>query len=316
MVTAAGTLTNIAAVSHYEKDPAPANNLDVSRGTAVPNPCATPPPGLVGWWPGENNANDLTGTNHGALANVTFAPGKVGQAFVLNGANASVNFGRRSPGIRWSLEAWVKVTALQSARRVILGCHADCRDWSILLNNSEFALNIGRGGCVAIIGSGVTAVTGLWYHVVGTCDGTNGSIYVNGALKSNGPVDLNYTGSSSGFLLGDSVCCDEYLAALVDEASLYDRALSAGEVFSLYDAQRSGKCTGAFAPVLALTPSTQGEYLLVWPDTASGFILERVDVLGGVWQRVDDQPVHANGQFTLNIDANGNASFYRLRKQQ
>ena len=38
--------------------------------------------GIVSWWPGEGNADDIVGGNHGALKNgATFAPGIVGQAF-------------------------------------------------------------------------------------------------------------------------------------------------------------------------------------------------------------------------------------------
>ena len=38
--------------------------------------------GLISWWPGEGNANDIAGANNGTLVgSVTFAPGLVGQAF-------------------------------------------------------------------------------------------------------------------------------------------------------------------------------------------------------------------------------------------
>ena len=30
-------------------------------------PCTPAPSGLVGWWPGEGNANDIVGTNNGTL---------------------------------------------------------------------------------------------------------------------------------------------------------------------------------------------------------------------------------------------------------
>ena len=29
--------------------------------------CFPPPPGLVGWWPGDGNTSDIIGTNNGAL---------------------------------------------------------------------------------------------------------------------------------------------------------------------------------------------------------------------------------------------------------
>ena len=50
--------------------------------------CVQPPSGLVSWWPADGNAADIYGANNGTLQDgVTFAPGIVGQAFTVDGAN-------------------------------------------------------------------------------------------------------------------------------------------------------------------------------------------------------------------------------------
>src|SRR5579871_3823963 len=42
--------------------------------------------GLIGWWPAEGNADDISGGNNGTVGSeVTFAPGKVGQGFSFAG---------------------------------------------------------------------------------------------------------------------------------------------------------------------------------------------------------------------------------------
>ncbi|MDZ7369489.1 MAG: DUF1349 domain-containing protein [candidate division KSB1 bacterium] len=62
------------------------------RESAPPPVCVNPPSGLVSWWPGENNANDIQSSNHGALQNgATFATGKVGQAFSFDGVDDYVS---------------------------------------------------------------------------------------------------------------------------------------------------------------------------------------------------------------------------------
>jgi hypothetical protein len=49
------------------------------------------PPGLVSWWPGDGNADDVQNVNDGTLqGGATFAAGMVGQAFSFNGVNAFV----------------------------------------------------------------------------------------------------------------------------------------------------------------------------------------------------------------------------------
>ena len=47
--------------------------------------CASPPAGLVAWWPGNGNADDIVGGNNGTLTNgAGFINGEVGQAFNFN----------------------------------------------------------------------------------------------------------------------------------------------------------------------------------------------------------------------------------------
>jgi hypothetical protein len=65
-----------------------------SAGKCAPtgtNGCVTAAVGLVGWWPGEGNANDVVGGHDGTLqGGVTFAPGEVGQGCRLDGTNSDV----------------------------------------------------------------------------------------------------------------------------------------------------------------------------------------------------------------------------------
>ena len=84
---------------------------------AVGQVCVEPPAGLVSWWPADGNADDMAGGNDGVLmGGATFAPGKVGQAFFLNGIDAFVNAGN-APSLHvsggdFTVEAWVLFNAL------------------------------------------------------------------------------------------------------------------------------------------------------------------------------------------------------------
>ena len=81
------------------------------------NDCVPSPASLVAWWPGEGDADDIAGTNHGVLLNgVAFTNGVVGQGLFLDGVDdrvvvpdaPSLNFG---PGADFSIEAWIKPDA-------------------------------------------------------------------------------------------------------------------------------------------------------------------------------------------------------------
>ena len=79
---------------------------------SVPGSCAPPPANLVGWWPGEGNANDIASTNNGLLqGGVTAnAAGNVGQAFSFDGTNNYVQI-PNSAALRptnLTIEAWVR----------------------------------------------------------------------------------------------------------------------------------------------------------------------------------------------------------------
>ena len=53
--------------------------------------CVAPPAGLVAWWPGDGNTDDIVGGFDGTLENgAGFAAGLVGQAFDLNEADEFV----------------------------------------------------------------------------------------------------------------------------------------------------------------------------------------------------------------------------------
>src|SRR5258708_6766750 len=65
--------------------------LPLASAWAQTSNCVSVPSGLVGWWPGEGNTDDIQAGDNGTLqGGATFAPGEVGQAFSLNGTNAYV----------------------------------------------------------------------------------------------------------------------------------------------------------------------------------------------------------------------------------
>ena len=82
------------------------------------------PSGLVGWWQGEANTADFVNANNGVVhGNVTFAPGMVHDAFVLDGSGAGVVLSNTAALQLQSLsvEAWIKRASLSSASQTIGG---------------------------------------------------------------------------------------------------------------------------------------------------------------------------------------------------
>ena len=74
---------NVTAVAHYSDGSsisATASNVTVNTTGSLA--CIDPPSGLVAWWPGDDNANDITGGNNGTWSVMpAYTQGEVGEAF-------------------------------------------------------------------------------------------------------------------------------------------------------------------------------------------------------------------------------------------
>src|SRR5689334_22724109 len=86
--------------------------------------CVPAPQGLVSWWPGETNGNDLMGNNPATVGSgVSFSPGEVGVAFNFGGtgavtvaASGSLNVGLSNG---FSIECWIKPNDLGTRRPLL-----------------------------------------------------------------------------------------------------------------------------------------------------------------------------------------------------
>ena len=221
--------------------------------------CLPPAPGLVSWWQGEGNASDSSGTNNGNLVGgVTFAPGEVGQAFSFNGTSVvqvpdapNLNYTNNSP---MSVELWVYRTGPQSQMHIIgkrnSGCGTNEYQMAWDANNGGLSFGGWYGGAF----SGVVLPVNVWMHLAGTYDGTNFLFYTNGVLAGAGTGSLGPVNTAP-LTIGDSGDCPGFVG-LIDEASLYNRALSAAEIRAIYLAGSAGKCTD-FPPVLTSQPQSE-----------------------------------------------------------
>ena len=73
---------------------------------------------MVAWYPGDGNANDIQGTNHGVLRNgaLATATGRVAQAFGLDGVDDFVEIpdAQSLKPANLTVDAWVKFNALDT----------------------------------------------------------------------------------------------------------------------------------------------------------------------------------------------------------
>jgi hypothetical protein len=224
--------------------------------------CVPPPSGMVGWWPGDGNANDIKGSNNGTLhGGVSFAPGMVGQAFSFDGASGYVDIPTSSglPTSTWTVEFWFLLHNT--------GDQAFVTDFDGSGGRFVIELNPGDGLGLRIghflpgspdLNTLVIPSTGVWHHLaaIQSTDGGIGTrLYLDGTVIGTGgpePGDptihlkLGQRGNGTSFLNG-----------LLDEVSVYNRVLSDGEIRAIFNAGNAGKCKGCQVNVTLLKQDKQ-----------------------------------------------------------
>lgn len=79
---------------------------------------------------------------------------------------------------------------------------------------------------------------GNWYFVAGTCDGTAVRLYVDGVEAGQGTpasIPINYALSNPKFYIGDfHGSYDLGFPGSIDEVKVFNRALTAAEIQSVY----------------------------------------------------------------------------------
>jgi hypothetical protein len=222
------------------------------------NPCASPPPGMVAWWQAEGTADDRRGTNHGVLEG-GYRTGLVGQAFSFDFDGAEVTV-PDDPILdltdAMTVELWAKLDGPP-----FRGCSflidkstgGDNTGWGLSVNqaNGNPALRVGNGSSYTFVGSSINVFDQAYHHLVGTYDGSEIRLYVDGQLEGitpfAGPMATNDGNLYIGRLgFGGSGEC--FFHGLIDEISIYDRALDPSEIQGIYDALAGGKCDN-FPPV-------------------------------------------------------------------
>ena len=77
-----------------------------------------------------------------------------------------------------------------------------------------------------------------WYHAVGTYDGSNVKLYVNGVLQLTTASTTVPTRSNLGIILMRRWDAGDYFGGHLSTVKIYNRALSASEILQNYNATK------------------------------------------------------------------------------
>ncbi len=209
------------------------------------------------WWPGDQSALDVMEVNNGLFTPPRYAPGKVQSAFRFTGpGSVPVRFGDPQSltfAQSFSIEGWINLTnnyPLSQAPVIARGDMAGNFPYFLSVRNDKsmvFHVADDTTNVVELV-SGVIP-TNVWVHVGATLDDVSGDmvIYLDGvsvartniSFRSAGELNpANFPSTSIGAHLSATF---EPLNGLVDELTVYDRALSESEIGAVFRADSNGK---------------------------------------------------------------------------
>ena len=226
--------------------------------------CVAAPANVVGWWPGDGNADDIAQGHDGVLVgDATFVGGVVDQAFSFDGTGDSVFVGDHDilEGTdQLTIELWTNFASFGSPT-----CGPDCmpllvkfyaggggspgrNSYGLVERGGVLSLSVADDLDIAILADfSHGMVTGQWYHLAVTFNSGVVELFVNGSSIGVTTINASYIRNSTEPLrIGDwfHTYDSSYRTfdGLLDEVSIYARALDSTEIHSIYAAGNAGKC--------------------------------------------------------------------------
>ena len=191
---------------------------------------------------------DATGNgNSGTLTNgPAWTTGKTGSALSFDGSNDSVYVAKSSSlntattGL--TVSAWVYRNANQQGFVSVLSRQQGTSYYErfyLGFENGNYRWLVNTTSGYSDLTVGGAAPLGQWLHLVGTFDGTDVKLYVNGALQFSSPhsgtLPTDTTGLTIGANYNDAAhTAQEVFNGKIDEVNVYGQALTAQDVAALY----------------------------------------------------------------------------------
>ena len=196
--------------------------------------------GLAAWWKFDEGtgaiAYDSAGNNDGTIYGATWTTGKIDGALSFDGTNDYVDCGSGPSNYdNITVSAWMKT----STEGILVSNRYSSYSYGTWYTLSSMDIELGDNsqGGYKHLNFNTPTLNGIWHHIAYTKDGINNAVYVDGSLDlsftSNADISWNvptFIGRRWTKSSGDGV----WFNGTIDDVRIYDRALTANEVWQLY----------------------------------------------------------------------------------
>lgn len=224
-------------------------------------PSYVPTNGMIGWWPFDGNANDLSPNgNNGTVFGATPANDRNGNPNAAYAFDGQDDYIQVIPATAisnqvFSISMWFYQNSTFGEIEFICLGDINGTSWGCTAGNNNFKVNYGRG-CGGTGSSPLNGAVQLqnWHHVVYVSNGVGGqsTIYLDGELlgQSSNSTGIGACSSSSLYFGVDIFSVPEIIDGVLDDAGIWDRALTADEVSSLYSGEACTASIGSAGPTI------------------------------------------------------------------
>jgi hypothetical protein len=211
------------------------------------------PSGIVGYWPlnegsgtiaYDQSGNGNNGTWNGSTSTngTYYTGGKVGSyAGNFNGSNDYISIPNAAQTTSaFSASVWANIPGLSFYYIFDKWSYSagNYRSWSLDITGDSVEWRASSAGTDTSTASvSDYPLPAGWNYIVGTYNGTNIYLYVNGALISSAPLSSVISTTQPVYIGGGDDGTAGRLIGSVDDPRIYNRALSSAEVQALYNAE-------------------------------------------------------------------------------
>ena len=145
-----------------------------------------------------------------------------------------------------TLSAWVNRTATGSYNAIYTKRQVGgSMNYQFIINNSNGQVGLGHSGGSWVYNTTTTLATGTWYHVAVTVSSGTAQFYVNGVAEDSF-TGISINATTHDLIIGATVGYN-YFGGNIDEASIFNSALSSSDITSIYN-------SGTPADISSLSP--------------------------------------------------------------
>tara|TARA_B100000287_G_scaffold147328_2_gene139052 strand:- start:443 stop:2371 length:1929 start_codon:yes stop_codon:yes gene_type:complete len=205
-------------------------NLDLSTDSGDYSSSAN----IKGWWRmGDEASTRVADANANNLVipdmRKTFFSGK---SIDFDGSNDYIQLSDPFNYTQHTISAWFKVIDDGNEKLIFENVDGTSDGIHLRLNSSEqikYKLNN------TTISSTSTGLSGSWHHVVVTYDGTTYCLYLNGVLETTGTVSQTIDVTTNARIGSSSAATANYFEGKLCDVAIWDAALNANTVASIYN---------------------------------------------------------------------------------